>query len=99
MTIRWGIIGPGAIAHNFADGLAQTAHGTLVAIASREAARRASFGDRYMVPAASRYAAAQDLLGDPQIDAVYISTPHPWHAELSIAALLAWCPMACPQCR
>ncbi len=89
MTIRWGIIGPGAIAHNFADGLAQTTHGTLVAIASRDAARRASFGDRYVVPAAARYAAAQDLLADPQIDAVYISTPHPWHAELSIAALRA----------
>ena len=89
MTIRWGIIGPGSIAHNFADGLAQTDHGTLTAISSRDSARRAAFGDRYAVAAAKRYASPEALLADPDVDAVYISTPHPWHAELSIAALRA----------
>ncbi|MGQ0612093.1 MAG: aldo/keto reductase [Paracoccaceae bacterium] len=89
MTIRWGIIGPGAIAHNFADGLAQSTSGRLVAIASRDAARRAAFADRYGLPAAARHASTEALLADPQVDAVYVSTPHPWHAELSIAALRA----------
>lgn len=89
MAIRWGIIGPGAIAHNFADGLAQTRHGELVAIASRDAARRATFGDRYGIAPAARHATPQALLADATIDAVYVSTPHPWHAELSIAALRA----------
>ncbi len=89
MTIRWGIIGPGAIAHNFADGLAQSTAGRLVAIASRDAARRAAFGERYAVPAAARHASTEALLADPQVDAVYVSTPHPWHAEISIAALRA----------
>lgn len=89
MTIRWGIIGPGAIAHNFADGLAQSTAGRLVAIASRDAARRAAFGERYAVPAAARHSSTEALLADPQVDAVYVSTPHPWHAELSIAALRA----------
>ncbi len=87
MTIRWGIIGPGAIAHNFADGLAQTEAGTLIAIASRDEVRRGTFGDRYDVAADRRYSDYASLLADDQVDAIYISTPHPWHAELSIAAL------------
>jgi len=89
MTIRWGIIGPGAIAHNYADGLAQSTAGKLVAIAGRDAARRTAFGDRYAIAEGKRYADHKALLADPDVDAVYISTPHPWHAELSIAALRA----------
>ena len=86
---RWGIIGPGAIAHNFADGLAQCQSGKLLAIASRDDARRATFGDAYAIAPAKRYATYAALLSDADIDAVYISTPHPWHAELSIQALRA----------
>ena len=89
MTIRWGIIGPGAIANNFADGLAQSDTGKLVAIASRDAARRASFADKYAIAAAQRHASYAAILADPAVDAIYVSTPHPWHAELSIAALRA----------
>lgn len=85
--IRWGIIGPGAIAHNFADGLRETDAGLLAAIASRDAARRKSFGDQYAVAEAKRYATYEALAADPDIDAVYISTPHPWHAELSVMAM------------
>ena len=88
-AIRWGIIGPGAIAHNFADGLAQTAAGQLVAIASRDAGRRAAFGDAYAIAADRRYAGYEAILADADIDAIYISTPHPWHADLSIRALRA----------
>ena len=88
-AVTWGIIGPGTIAHNFADGLAQATSGRLVAIASRDAGRRATFGDAYAIAADKRYATYADLLADPQIDAIYVSTPHPWHAELSIAALRA----------
>ena len=80
MTIRWGIIGPGAIAHNYADGLAQSTSGKLVAIAGRDAARRAAFGDAYAIPAAKRFATYAAIMADPEVDAIYISTPHPWHA-------------------
>ena len=89
MTIRWGIIGPGAIAHNYADGLAQSTAGKLVAIAGRDAARRDAFGDAYAIPAAKRYATYAAIMADPEVDALYISTPHPWHAELSIQAMRA----------
>ena len=89
MTIRWGIIGPGSIAHNYADGLAQSTSGKLVAIAGRDAARRNSFGDAYAIPAAKRYPTYAAIMADPEVDAISISTPHPWHAELSIQALRA----------
>ena len=89
MKIRWGIIGPGAIAHNYADGLKACESGELVAISGRDAGRRAAFGDAYAIAAGKRYADVAGLLADGEVDAVYVSTPHPWHAELSIQALRA----------
>jgi predicted dehydrogenase/aryl-alcohol dehydrogenase-like predicted oxidoreductase len=84
---RWGIIGPGDIAHNFADGLKKADSGKLTAIASRDAARRMAFGDDYSIPEGKRYSTYEALAADPEIDAIYVSTPHPWHAELSIMAM------------
>jgi predicted dehydrogenase/aryl-alcohol dehydrogenase-like predicted oxidoreductase len=86
---RWGIIGPGSIAQNFADGLAEAPSGILLAIASTSAERRASFGDRNRVKAEKRHASYDALLADREVDAVYISTPHPWHAEWAIKAMRA----------
>ena len=88
-TVSWGIIGPGTIAENFATGLAQTDTGRLVAIASRSAARRAAFGDRHAIPAAMRYANYAALIADPAVQAVYIATPHPFHAEQALSAIRA----------
>ena len=86
---RGGILGPGSIAQNFADGLAQAPSGLLAAIASRSAERRASFGERNKVLAEKRYATYEAMLADGDIDAIYISTPHPWHAEWAIKAMRA----------
>ena len=84
---RWGILGPGNIAQNFADGLAQATSGKLVAIASTSADRRAAFGDRYKVSAEKRHSTYEALIADKDVDAVYISTPHPWHAHWAIKAM------------
>jgi len=89
LTIRWGIIGPGAIAHNFCDGLAQSEAGRLVAICGHDQARRDAFGAAYGVADDRRHADVAGLLADDGVDAVYIATPHPWHAELSLRALRA----------
>jgi predicted dehydrogenase/aryl-alcohol dehydrogenase-like predicted oxidoreductase len=86
---RWGIIGPGRIANNFADGLAQATSGRLLAIASRDATRRDEFGTRHGVAPDKRYASYDALVADPEIDAVYIATPHPFHAELALLAIRA----------
>ncbi len=84
---RWGIIGPGTIAHNFADGLREVQSGELVAIASSNAERRSSFGDQYGIAEKKCYTSYAAIIADPDIDAIYISTPHPWHAEHAILAL------------
>jgi predicted dehydrogenase/aryl-alcohol dehydrogenase-like predicted oxidoreductase len=86
---RWGIFGPGAIAHNFADGLKEAPSGRLVAIASRSEERRRTFGDDYAIDAHKRYADYAALAADPDVDAIYVCTPHPFHAELAILAMRA----------
>jgi predicted dehydrogenase/aryl-alcohol dehydrogenase-like predicted oxidoreductase len=86
---RWGIFGPGAIAHNFADGLKEAPSGRLVAIASRSEERRRTFGDDYALTADKRYFDYAALATDPDVDAIYVCTPHPFHAELAILAMRA----------
>ncbi len=87
--VRWGIIGPGRIANNFADGLAAAQGGRLLAIASRDPQRRAEFGERHGVADAKRYDSYGALVEDPEVDAVYVATPHPFHAELALLAIRA----------
>ncbi len=87
--VRWGILGPGNIAQNFADGLAEAPSGLLTAIASRSAERLANFGERNKIAPVKRYTNYQALLADADVDAIYISTPHPWHAEWAIKAMRA----------
>ena len=84
--IKWGIIGPGIIAHNFADALKESYSGKLVAIASTSEERRRNFGDKYNINTSLRFSTYQDLLNTDEIDAVYISTPHTLHAEWTIKA-------------
>ena len=84
--IRWGIIGPGAIAHNFADALKESYSGELLAIASRTSTRLEEFGNKYNVSKEFRFNDYDQLLDNENIDAVYISTPHVFHADLSIKA-------------
>ncbi|KMW59563.1 putative oxidoreductase [Candidatus Rhodobacter oscarellae] len=85
--VRWGIIGPGAIAGNFAQGLAECDSGRLEAIASRSPERRAAFGHRFGV--GLRFDSYAALIASDAVDAIYIATPHPTHAQLSIDALRA----------
>ncbi len=82
-TLRWGILGTGRIAQSFAAALAHSRTGRLVAVASRGTAHGGAFGD------ARRVTGYQALLDAPDIDAVYIATPHPAHAEWAIKAARA----------
>ncbi len=87
--VQWGIIGPGDIAANFAQGLAECESGSLLAIASRTPARRESFGDRFGVAPGKRYDSYEALCADPEVGAVHIATPHPFHAEQALMAIRA----------
>ncbi|MBN7806840.1 MULTISPECIES: aldo/keto reductase [Agrobacterium] len=84
--IRWGIIGPGTIARTFADGVAHSKTGKLVAIASRNP-DKPGLGDGF--PGARIVHGYEALLSDPEVDAVYIATPHTGHAEWAIKAVRA----------
>jgi len=86
-SLQWGIVGTGAIAKTFARELPFSATGRLVAVASRSKETASAFASAFGDIRA--YAAYPQMLEDPQVDAVYISTPHPSHAEWAIAALKA----------
>ncbi len=85
--IRWGIISTGFIANQFATGLSVIPEAELVAVASRTAAAADEFGDKFDVP--RRYGSYEALAADPEIDVVYVGTPHPFHKENSLLCLEA----------
>ncbi|NTG39422.1 aldo/keto reductase [Rhizobium rhizogenes] len=84
--IRWGIIGPGTIAKTFADGVAHSRGGKLVAIASRNP-DKPGLGNNF--PGARIVNGYEALLADKDVDAIYIATPHTGHAEWAIKAIRA----------
>lgn len=79
--IRWGILGPGGIAHAFARDLPKAQHARLVAVASRSRDRAQAFGARYGVAPEHCHEGYGQLAADPEVDAVYVATPHPMHFE------------------
>ncbi len=85
--IRWGIISTGGIASTFASELAQTESGSAVAVGSRRAASAEAFGERFGIP--NRHDSYEALVADPEVDAVYVGTPHPMHHEDALLALRA----------
>jgi predicted dehydrogenase len=84
--VRWGILATGGIARLFTTDLLRHGH-TVTAVGSRSRAGAETFAREFGIahPRGS-YAA---LIDDPDVDVVYIATPHPWHAENAIAALEA----------
>ncbi len=85
--LLWGIIGTGAIAKTFARALPHSKTGELLAVGSRSREKAESFGAEFGV--GRRYESYEALLADRDVQAVYISTPHPMHAQWAIAAARA----------
>ena len=77
--IKWGIIGLGGIANKFANDLLSIEDAELYAVASRTQEKANAFAEKY--GASKAYATYEDLANDPNIDAVYIATPHALHKE------------------
>jgi predicted dehydrogenase len=86
-VIRWGIIGTGGIAHTFASDLEFTDSGSVVAVGSRRQETADAFGERFGV--ARRHDSYEALVEDPEVDVVYVSTPHPMHHPDALLALRA----------
>ena len=85
--VRWGVMGPGAIAVGFADAMRLVDDGEIVAVASRAAERADAFGDRFAIP--NRYDSYAGLGEDPNVDVVYVATPQSRHAPDTLAMLRA----------
>jgi len=83
--IKWGIIGLGNIANQFAADLLLLQDAELFAVASRNNSKATEFAKKYHCP--KSYDSYEALFTDDQVDIVYIATPHDSHAELSIQAL------------
>ena len=86
-TIRWGILGPGNIAHRFATGLSVLPDAELIAVGSRSLEKAAGFAKEFDIP--HKHGSYMDLVNDPNVDVIYVATPHPFHREHSIFCLKA----------
>ncbi|MGH3580172.1 MAG: Gfo/Idh/MocA family protein [Mycobacterium sp.] len=85
--LRWGILGPGWIAHRFVEALLAHTTQRVVAVGSRGKDRAEAFAAQWSVPTA--HGSYEALFGDPDVDIVYIATTHPSHRDNAIAALEA----------
>lgn len=76
---KWGIIGPGKIAHKFAEGISYVQNAILYGVASSSIDRAHDFAKKYSVP--NVYNSYEELLCDSEIDIVYIATTNNFHFE------------------
>ena len=86
-TFRWGVLGPGGIARKFAKGLQVLPDHALVAVGSRSQESADAFAARFDIPHA--HASYEDLVADPDVDIVYVASPHSHHLEHAALALEA----------
>jgi predicted dehydrogenase len=85
--VRWGIVGPGRIAAKVVEDFAHTPGAVAVAAASRSVERARAFCDEHGLETA--YGSYGDIIAAPDIDALYIATPHPQHHAIALAGLRA----------
>nr|WP_271209250.1 Gfo/Idh/MocA family oxidoreductase [Rhodococcus wratislaviensis]GLK33741.1 putative oxidoreductase [Rhodococcus wratislaviensis] len=87
MSIRWGIVGPGRIAEKLVGDFAHVPDATVLAVASRSAVRAKAFAAEYGIERS--YGSYRDMIADPDVDVLYIATPHPHHHAIGLAAASA----------
>jgi predicted dehydrogenase len=82
---KWGVLAPGSIARRFANGLAAAPNAVKYAVGSRDIGRARAFADEYGF--AKAYGSYKELAGDPDVDVIYVATPHPQHEEAVLTCL------------
>jgi len=85
--IRWGILSTGNIARQFARALTYVPDAELLAVGSRDLATAITFAKEFGVP--RRHGSYAALAADPDVDVVYVATPHPFHKEKALLCLEA----------
>jgi len=86
-TVRWGVVGPGRIADKVVRDLPLVEGATAAAVASRSAERAAAFAARHDIP--RTHDSYRAIVDDPEVDVLYVATPHPQHRAVALAALRA----------
>lgn len=87
MTVRWGLIGASTIAREWMIGAIREAGGEVVSLMSSDAARGARYAAENGIP--RHTTSLDDLVNDPGIEAVYISTTNELHKEQTLSAAKA----------
>ena len=87
MEIRWGVVGPGRIAEKVVEDFAVVDGARAVAVASRSLARAQDFAGRHGIERSHGSYAA--ILADPEVDVLYVATPHTSHAAIARAGVEA----------
>jgi len=90
-ALRWGSIGAGGIAGRFTSAIHAHTPQRMVAVAARDEARTSSFASEHGIDRVHTSAVA--LIDDPEVDAVYVSTPHTAHKEIALLAISAGKPV------
>ena len=85
--IRWGILAPGGIAHTFALAVNRHTRAQLVAVGSRHRDRAERFATQHGIP--TTHVGYEGLVSDPQVEAVYVASPHSEHREHALLAIEA----------
>jgi predicted dehydrogenase len=85
--IHWGIVGPGRIAENVVKDFAVVDGARAVAVASRSVDRAQAFAVRHGIDRA--HGSYAEILADPDVDVLYVATPHPQHHAIALGALRA----------
>lgn len=86
-AVRWGILGAGGIAHKLADAVSSYTESSVLAVGSRNQGKAQAFADEMGIPTA--YGSYEELVADPDIDVVYVATPHSHHHEHALLAIEA----------
>lgn len=85
--IRWGILGTGWIADRFVEDLKRLPGHAVVAVGSRNVETARTFALKFSIPRA--HGSYEALVGDADVDVVYVASPHPWHHPHTLLALNA----------
>jgi predicted dehydrogenase len=83
--VRWGLLATGGIAESFARDLTLVPDASVVAVGSRTKESAERFGAKFDIP--HRHGSYAELAADPEVDAIYVSTPHPGHHDATLLAI------------
>jgi len=86
-ALRWGILGPGWIANAFVAAVKAGTQQQVVAVGSRDEPRARAFAEKWDV--AGVYCSYEELVADPNVDVVYVATPHSHHRDHALQAIAA----------